>query len=101
MPITEDDKDFPKNLMFVYQMRRWVPPPEKKGKWVLSKDKRNCYFHSEDLGCLRRVAELEQLFFFLFLAISSRLFRLLYIITNYMSICQQFKLFIIANCSVY
>ena len=61
MPITEDDKDFPKNLMFVYQMRRWVPPPEKKGKWVLSKDKRNCYFHSEDLGCLRRIAELEQL----------------------------------------
>ena len=61
MPVTEDDKDFPKNLMFVYQMRRWVPPPEKKGKWVLSKDKRNCYFHSEDLGCLRRVAELEQL----------------------------------------
>ena len=61
MPITEDDKDFPKNLMFVYKMRRWVPPPEKKGKWVLSKDKRNCYFHSEDLGCLRRVAELEQI----------------------------------------
>ena len=61
MPITEDDKGFPKNLMFLYRMRRWVPPPGDKGKWVLSKDRRNCYFHSEDLGCLRRIAELEQI----------------------------------------
>ena len=59
--ISPNEKKFPRNLAFVFKMRRKVPPPGGKGAWVLSPDKRNCYFHSEDLGCLRLVYELRNI----------------------------------------
>ena len=59
--ISPQEKHFPRNLAFVFKMRRKVPPPSGKGAWVLSPDKRNCYFHSEDLGCLCLVYELRDI----------------------------------------
>ena len=57
--ITKGEKAAPKNLLFLYKMKRPVPPQGNKGgQWVLSRDKRNCYFHASDLGCLWEVHEL-------------------------------------------
>ena len=59
--ITEQDRKFPKDMVFLYKMRRKVPPPGGQGEWILSSDKRNCYFHSDDLGCLRQIYELRNI----------------------------------------
>ena len=48
-------------MVFCYRMRRMVPPPDRKGPMVLSRDKRNCYFHADDLGCLHQVYELKNI----------------------------------------
>ena len=45
-------------MVFLYKLRRDIPPKGGKGKWQLSRDKRNCYFHADDLGCLHQVFEL-------------------------------------------
>ena len=60
MVITEDEKRPPKNMVFLYKLRRDIPPKDGKGKWQLSREKRNCYFHADDLGCLRQVFELAK-----------------------------------------
>ena len=36
-----------------------VPENGNKKKWVMSKDKLNCYYHSSDLICLRHNDELK------------------------------------------
>ena len=60
-PIRVDEKRFPKNFVFRFKMRRLIPPPGGQGKWIMSSDKRNCYFHSRDLACLRLTHELRDI----------------------------------------
>ena len=56
--ITLDDKKFPNNMVFKYKYYRRVPKDKEKRNWVMSKDKRNCYFHAHDMGCLHQIQEL-------------------------------------------
>ena len=59
--ITKREKEKPKNMVFLYKMRRKVSPAGGTGKWVLSKEKRNCYFHAADMGCLREIVVLADI----------------------------------------
>jgi len=58
-PIRVEEKRFPKNFVFRFKAQRKVPPPGGQGPWVMSPDKRNCYFHALDLACLRLLYELR------------------------------------------
>ena len=53
------EKKFPNNMVFHYRARRMIPENGNKKKWVMSKDKQNCYYHSSDLICLRNNDELK------------------------------------------
>ena len=58
--ITLQDKKFPYNMVFWYKYYRKVQqgPPEQR-TWVMSWDRKNCYFHARDMGCLRQLQELQ------------------------------------------
>ena len=43
-PIRIEDKKFPYNMVFRYKYYRKVPEDNTLKKWVMSKDKLNCYF---------------------------------------------------------
>ena len=58
-PIRIDDKKFPYNMVFRYKYYRKIPEDNTLKKWVMSKDKLNCYFHARDMGCLHQIAEIE------------------------------------------
>ena len=60
LEIKKTDKKFPKNMVFLYKMRREVPPAG-GGRWQLSQENLNCYFHASDLGCLKQVYALRDL----------------------------------------
>ena len=49
MAITKEEKQPPKNMVFLHKLRREIPPAGGKGQWVYSPDRRNCYFHADDL----------------------------------------------------
>ena len=53
-------KKFPYNMVFQYKYYRKVPqgPPEQR-TWVMSWDRKNCYFHACDMGCLWQLQELQ------------------------------------------
>ena len=53
--ITLDDKRFPNNMVFRTKHYRRIPVGD---KWVMSKDKQNCYFHARDMGCLHQIPDL-------------------------------------------
>ena len=57
--IKVEEKIAPKNMLFRFRVQRLVPMGDDKKKWVMSKDKRNCYFHAETLDCLRMLYELR------------------------------------------
>ena len=41
-------------------MRHPIPPRGGgNGQWAMSSERRNCYFHTRDLGCLKLVVELS------------------------------------------
>ena len=61
MAITKEDKQPPKNMVFLHKLRREIPPSGGKGQWVYSPDRRNCYFHADDLGCLKRIFDLTEI----------------------------------------
>ena len=61
MAITKEDKQPPKNMVFLHKLRREIPPSGGKGQWVYSPDRRNCYFHTDDLGCLKRIFHLTEI----------------------------------------
>ena len=58
--ITLEEKKFPHNMVFQYRYYRKVPqgPPEQR-TWVMSQDRKNCYFHARDMGCLHQLQELQ------------------------------------------
>ena len=58
--ITLEDKKFPYNMVFRYKYYRKVlqGPPEQR-TWVMSRDRKNCYFHARDMGCLQQLQELQ------------------------------------------
>ena len=59
--ITLEDKKFPYNMVFRYKYYRKVPEgPKERRRWVMSKDRRNCYFHARDMGCLHQIKELKE-----------------------------------------
>ena len=58
-PIRIEDKKFPYNMVFRYKYYRKVPEDNTLQKWVMSKEKLNCYFHARDMGCLHQIAEIE------------------------------------------
>ena len=60
LEIKKTDKKFPKNMVFLYKMRREVPPAG-VGHWQLSRENLNCYFHAFDLGCLKQVYTLRDI----------------------------------------
>ena len=47
-------------MVFRYRARRMILENGNKKKWVMSKDKLNCYYHSSDLICLRNNDELKE-----------------------------------------
>ena len=57
-PITLEDKRFPNNMVFHYKHYRRVPKDREFKTWVMSKDKKNCYFHARDMGCLHQIQDL-------------------------------------------
>ena len=58
--ITLEEKKFPHNIVFQYRYYRKVPqgPPEQRS-WVMSRDRKNCYFHVHDMGCLHQLQDLQ------------------------------------------
>ena len=56
--ITLEDNKFPQNMVFRYRYYRKVPQDKQMKNWVMSKDKKNCYFHARDMGCLHQIQEL-------------------------------------------
>ena len=58
--ITLEEKKFPHNMVFWYRYYRKMPqgPPEQRS-WVMSWDRKNCYFHAHDMGCLLQLQELQ------------------------------------------
>ena len=54
--ITLADKHFPNNMVFRYKYYRMAP--QGGGKWGMSTDKCNCYFHACDMGCLYQITDL-------------------------------------------
>ena len=58
--ITLEEKKFLHNMVFRYRYYRKVPqgPPEQRS-WVMSWDRKNCYFHARDMGCLHQLQELQ------------------------------------------
>ena len=58
--ISEKSKKNPKNMVFLYKLRHPIPPRGGgNGRWAMSSERRNCYFHARDLGCLKLVVELS------------------------------------------
>ena len=58
-PIRIEEKKFPHNMVFKYKYYRKIPEDSTLKKWVMSKDKRNCYFHARDMGCLHQIEEIQ------------------------------------------
>ena len=60
-PISIQDKKFPRDMVFHFRTNRLLLMSGKKAPWVMSLDKRNCYFHAHDLACLHQLHELWNL----------------------------------------
>ena len=58
-PICLEEKKFPHNMVFKYKYYRKIPEDSTLKKWVMSTDKRNCYFHARDMGCLHQIEEIQ------------------------------------------
>ena len=58
-PIRIADKKFLHNMVFKYKYYRKIPEDNTLKKWVMSKDKCNCYFHARDMACLHQIEEIE------------------------------------------
>ena len=58
-PIRIEEKKFPHNMVFKYKYYRKIPEDSTLKKWVMSKDKRNCYFHARDMGCLHQIEDIQ------------------------------------------
>ena len=46
-------------MVFRYKYYRKIPEDNTLKKWVMSKDKLNCYFHAHDMRCLHQIAEIK------------------------------------------
>ena len=58
--ITLEEKKFPHKMVFQYRYYRKVPQgPQEQRSWVISQDRKNCYFHVHDMGCLHQLQELQ------------------------------------------
>ena len=56
--ISIEDKKFPNNMVFHYRYYRKVPQDKEMKTWAMSKDRKNCYFHAQDMGSLHQIEEL-------------------------------------------
>ena len=56
--ITIEDKKFPNNMVFRYRYCRKVPQDKEMKTWAMLKDRKNCYFHARDMGCLHQIEAL-------------------------------------------
>ena len=61
--ITIEDKKFPNNMVFHYRYYKKVPQDKKMETWAMSNDRKNCYFHTWDMGCLHQIEELANVEF--------------------------------------
>ena len=58
--ITLEEKKLPHNMVFWYKYYRKVPQgPAEQRRWVMSRDRKSCYFHTCDMGCLHQLQELQ------------------------------------------
>ena len=55
--IKVEEKCAPNNFVFWFRTEQMAPTPG-GGPWQMTHEKHNCYFHSNDMGCLRQLYEL-------------------------------------------